>query len=159
VPKLEDSRSIRCNLRICHTCARVLEELWTVIKSCVLNCEWSKLPSWIKNLRTYYIIFIDNKKCFDYGRNSEPLGTTVNVFSNSRSRDMFQCKLSLANKIQFLHILHLSKLRVCTHFKKVRFVFSFIIVINYSLSVITHRLVPIDPNSDAITMTTMFPET
>jgi hypothetical protein len=44
VLKIEDSRSIRCNSRICHTCVRILEELLIVIKSCVLSLECNKLP-------------------------------------------------------------------------------------------------------------------
>jgi hypothetical protein len=31
-----------------YTCVRTLEKLWTVINSCVLNCECNKLPSWIE---------------------------------------------------------------------------------------------------------------
>jgi hypothetical protein len=46
VLKLEDSRRIRCNSRICHTCVRILEELLIVVNSCVLNFECNKLPSW-----------------------------------------------------------------------------------------------------------------
>jgi hypothetical protein len=45
-----DFWSVICELysrtnRSC-TCVRILEELWTVIKSCVLNCECTKVPSW-----------------------------------------------------------------------------------------------------------------
>jgi hypothetical protein len=48
-----DFRSVICELysrtdRSC-TCVRILEELWTVIKSCVLNCECNKVQSWIEN--------------------------------------------------------------------------------------------------------------
>jgi hypothetical protein len=57
-----DFRSVICELylrtdRSC-TCVRILEESWTVIKSCVLNCECNKLPSWIKNLRIHYNILL-----------------------------------------------------------------------------------------------------
>jgi hypothetical protein len=45
VLKLEDRR-IRCNSRICHTCVRIIEELWTIIKGCVLSSECNKLPLW-----------------------------------------------------------------------------------------------------------------
>jgi hypothetical protein len=45
-----DFRSVICELysRTDRSCTRVriLEELWTVIKSCVLNCECNKVPSW-----------------------------------------------------------------------------------------------------------------
>jgi IMP cyclohydrolase len=44
VLKLEDSRRIRCNSRISHTCVRILEELLIVIKGRVLNFECNKLP-------------------------------------------------------------------------------------------------------------------
>jgi hypothetical protein len=39
-----------CNYQWCQrtsrscTCVRILDELWTVIKSCVLNSECNKLP-------------------------------------------------------------------------------------------------------------------
>jgi hypothetical protein len=56
VLKLEDSRSIRCNSRICHTCVRFLEELcielWSVIN---FHCEIE--PA---NLLQYYLSLICN---------------------------------------------------------------------------------------------------
>jgi hypothetical protein len=40
VLKLEDSRSIGCNSRICHTCVRILEELCIEILSVInFHCE------------------------------------------------------------------------------------------------------------------------
>jgi hypothetical protein len=58
VLKLEDSKGIRCNSRICHTGVRFLEELWTVINSCVLSLECNKLPLWIEpaNLLQYSLL-------------------------------------------------------------------------------------------------------
>jgi IMP cyclohydrolase len=44
VLKLEDSRSIRCNSRICYTCVRILEEFLIVINSRVSSFKCNKLP-------------------------------------------------------------------------------------------------------------------
>jgi hypothetical protein len=51
----EDNGRIRCNLRISCTCVRILEELLTVITSCVLNFECNKVPLWN---RTYEYVTV-----------------------------------------------------------------------------------------------------
>jgi hypothetical protein len=60
-----DFRSVICELhsrtdRSC-TCVRILEELRTVIKSCVLNCECNKVPLWNRTyeyVTIWYVIII-----------------------------------------------------------------------------------------------------
>jgi hypothetical protein len=103
VPKLEDSRRIRCNSRICHTCVRILEELWTVIKSRVLNIECNKLPSWNRTCELITICRIScfrlHRKYLSFSNPSSSLYLQVPAFNHVNP--LLSCLTFILNLISF----------------------------------------------------------